>query len=93
MYWILSPELVLGLMSVRLEPLRRCSDGRWRSQTLYFPTAGLSSHIIDKLIEEGLVEKASRRIALTAHGADALDNRIRTSHAAHTAPRVSAVSH
>jgi len=47
---------LLALIAVNLEPLRKCSDGLWRSATRNFPADGITENQVATLCANGLVE-------------------------------------
>ncbi|MBV8978341.1 MAG: hypothetical protein JO261_07770 [Alphaproteobacteria bacterium] len=55
-YWDLPKTHLLVLLAASLGPLRRFSDGRWRTAERHFPPEGLASSDIEQLEANGLVE-------------------------------------
>jgi hypothetical protein len=72
--WELPQGLLLGLLAADLEPLMRCSDGRWRSVERFFPPEGLSHTNVKRLEAEHLIERSSGLAILTDQGKTLLRN-------------------
>ena len=55
-YWELSKTHLLVLLAANLEPLKRFSDGRWRTADRHFPPEGLAATDVEELEANGFVE-------------------------------------
>jgi hypothetical protein len=55
-FWDLPTSVLLGLIAANLEPLVRCSDGRWRSCRRGVPNHGLAWEDVEDLERGRLVE-------------------------------------
>jgi hypothetical protein len=72
-FWELPKSHLLVLMAAQLEPLRRCSDGRWRSVAKHFPVEGLSEIDIDEVEAEKLIEFCPLGAIVTERGRRVMD--------------------
>lgn len=61
-------------MAANLAPLRRCSDGRWRSFERNFPPAGLDDEEISHLLRYALLERFLGGAMVTGDGRALLAN-------------------
>ncbi|MBV9569668.1 MAG: hypothetical protein JO056_00300 [Alphaproteobacteria bacterium] len=67
-YWDLRKGQLLALIAANLEPLRKCSDGRWRSLARCFPADGLSQDDLDEVESEQLIEYCPLGAIITDKG-------------------------
>jgi hypothetical protein len=72
-FWELPKAHLLVLMAAQLEPLRRCSDGRWRSVARHFPVEGIEEVDIDEVEAEKLIEFCPLGAIVTERGRRMLD--------------------
>ena len=72
-FWELPKTHLLVLMAAQLEPLMRCSDGRWRSVAKHFPVEGLAETDIDEVEAERLIEFCPLGAIVTERGRRMLD--------------------
>jgi hypothetical protein len=72
--WELPTTLLLALIAVNLEPLIRCSDGRWRSAARQFPSGGIADEDMEELGIGRLVEFFRSGAIVTDRGRAYLQN-------------------
>ncbi len=68
----LSALQLLALVAANFAPLKKCSDGRWRSVWQQFPAAGIADDEIRCLSDIGLIEIAPASALVTCEGRTAM---------------------
>jgi hypothetical protein len=67
-YWELPRTHLLVMIAANLEPLRLCSDGRWRTVDRFFPVDGLEQRDVKDLESQCLIEFCAPGAMITEIG-------------------------